>query len=377
MKNKKKIVLITILISVILIVGLISLIYFGIIKQSVLGVSNSLNYTTEWENDDSQIGNYLTEAYLNLPTDTNNFSFTVDYLIYTDRDNSGTASLDISYDVFNYATNSWENIHDKSFSIQHYNSGEKISLKGETIYNTGIPEHFYAKRTGKTSYDRYYGCLNGMSVSEAKELNAWEQGSSSYSYSCLYPEDSIVTHEYNDDNDEEWDIYYFPSLINLDSDYIQNDKALFRIGVNIGSGFAKLEENDFKIDLWSVDTAIVDTYNYLNGICNYQSKYTYQTLETDYFTKNECEYLNGLIGCYLDSQCNCTDDKYIASCDSNECTCEKKSIIDIIFPNKDEPETETGEKEINWSKIIIFGVSAIIVIFLILIVLLLTRKRRN
>ena len=316
---------------------------FMLVSQTIIGVTNELDYTTEWHNQDLTTGNYVTEATLDLPEGTTIFSFTPDYRFETYNRNSNDVSIDVKYEVFNYGSNSLEVIEDKSWNLKNdYGEQNKFRMDGETVYNTGIPEHLESNRVEKYGYERFYGCLDGMNINEAKALNPWTEGTRSYSYKCLYPGNSISKHEYGDDSDEDWDIEYFPHLITLDSNYIKDNKVLFKISVNVkSSGIDSIHYKDFGIDLWELETTIIDTYSYseLEEICVYQSKYTYQVTDSDYFTRNECNYQNLVIECYEDSHCFC-EGELIPECQGWECVCEKETILDIIFPGKDDEEVE-------------------------------------
>lgn len=211
-----------------------------------------------------------------------------------------------------------------------------------------------------------------MSVSEAKELNPWSQGSSTYNYYCIYGEEYMVINDWDDDAGE-YDVRYFPELLTFGEDYISGNNILLRISVDVkSSGIDSINENDFGIELWELETEVIDTYSYSGSACTQQSKYTYQVEETDYYTENECEYDNGLIECYYDSQCSCDED-LIADCEDNECSCREETILDIIFPDSgDESESSTGSSMSYLIYLIPIGL-----IILILVILYLKLRKRK
>lgn len=383
-KYGKKIVLPILFISIIIALGIFAF------SESVIGISNNLNYGDRWSNDDLQKGSYQTEATLNLPRDTSLFSFTPKYIIDTYNRNGDDLKVSVKYEIFNYNSNEYETIHTNEINLRNdYGEQNKYRIAGDSIYSTGVPEHIESIEVGKANYKRYYGCLPGMSISEAKELNPWIEGKSSYSYYCLYPGEEILSHEYDDDSDENWDKRYFAELITLNSNYIKEDKAKFKISVDIlSSGIKKSQEDDFGIDLWDVETAVIDTYYYSESesVCEYQAKYTYQVSDSDYYTRNECNYQNSVIDCYKDSHCQC-EGELVADCDSGICICEKETILDSIFPDTEEDDViiediyPEGQEPVDGQVIektnyLSFIIPLIILTLLILIIRNIARKRK-
>ncbi len=385
-KKNKSIFLTAFLVILVLGIGYLA------VTQSVGGVDSGLDYKDEWYNQDLKTGSYSTEATLKLPEGTSLFSFTPDYDFKTYKKDGGDVKIEVRYEVFNYNTNSWEVTSYDNWDMRNdYGEQNKFLTDGESVYNTGMPEHLESNRVAKKEYIRYYGCLEGMNINEARELSPWIEGTSSYSYRCLYPGESILKHEYGDDSNEDWDLEYFPKLITLGTEFIKDNKVLFRISVNIkSSGIDSIGENDFEIDLWKVETTTVDTYHYSEReeICGYQSKYTYQVSGEDYFTRNECNYQNSVIDCYKDSHCACNEDS-ISECQEGKCICEKKSIIDIIFPDEEELDDEElgeifpdGEEPVSGQVVIdkINPLSYIIPIIILTLIILVIRniaRKRN
>lgn len=371
-KKKSKNILIALgIIFLILFIGIFSF------RNAVVGVGQELKYSNEWKINDLQTGNEVTEATLKIPTGTNSISFTVDYEIDSYYRSSADPKIDVKYEVFNYNTNSYETVHQKSWELKNYDSARaRLRMDGESVYISGIPEQLESIRTSSSSYDKYYGCLDVMTVSEAKELNPWTEGTKSYTYKCLYPESSIVKHEYGDDADEGWDVEYFPRLITLDQNYINESEILLRISVNVkSSGIDSLHANDFSIDLWEVKTNTVDIYSFDGTSCNYQAKYTYQVAGSDYFTRNECEYENSIIQCYLDEQCSTEKEGYVADCSKNICTEERDVWWNNILPEKQEPIKE--EVKVEKEKTGSFVLLIIPITILILIALIIRNIRKQ
>lgn len=264
------------------------------VQQSVIGVSETITWETTFDFSDGQTGTSQAEGYITLPTDTTTFGFTPDYNLKTIYKSSTTGRANVKYEIFNYQTNSWETIHDKSWSIPNADTETNIiSMDGETVYQTGIPEKFDSVYVAYKTYDRYYGCLNGMSVEEAKELEVWVEGTSTYNYKCIYPDNSLTIKDYDD---PDVDIEYFPPLITKDANYLnEENKMLIRVTYNpTSAGFRSMDEGDFRIKFWDVQTPKVSVWTFENGTCNEYERFTYQTLSTDFFTENECKIANNL-----------------------------------------------------------------------------------
>lgn len=293
---KKKLKNILIGISLAILVG--AVFYFGL-QQSVLGVSDSLDFQSEFSFNDAQTGLGVAEGYLTLPKDTTNFAFTVDYKLQTIYKNTATGKANVKYELFNYKTNSWETIHDKSWSIVGRSDGSNdIDFDGENVYIDRTPERtLVSNLVSSGTYDKYYGCLDGMTIEEAKILNPPSEGTSTYRYYCAYPDSTTKEYDYRDSSNE-YDLIYFPRLIIKTSDYInQENKALFRITYNpTSSGFRGLYEGNFRIKLWTVETPKIDVWTLVNGSCiETKELYTYQLPSSFYYTANECMVDNGLI----------------------------------------------------------------------------------
>lgn len=397
MKNNKKTLAITLSIFAFLLIGVIF--YFAVFN-SVTGVSQNLEYSCisgcideeNFEVDDLESGSAVTEAYLSnsLPNDTNLILFTVNLgsEIHTDYKSSSDVSFSAKYEIYNYLSDSWETILNENFNLDNYNT-ETVSLRfdGESVYLTGIPEKLtkvctsYSDSSTNRKYTWYVSCLEGMTNEEAKTLHCATNPAysvctdSRYTLQCVYPGESVNEHGDDDDGDENYDIYYFPELISIDTNYIEDNNILLRISTSINGAHDSITEKDFDIELWDVKTNVIDTYSFDGTQCNYQAKYTYQTTSTDYFTKDECEYDNGLIECYLDEQCNASEG-YIADCNSGVCEEEADTWWNNIFPDKDEPEdSETTNEENQKPNLLNYFLIGGIVIFLIILILLI-RKRK-
>ena len=367
-------------------IGLV--LYFGV-QQSVLGVSETLDFGEEGSNvfdfDDGIAGTGTAVGSLTLPNDTSLFAFTVNYQLKTIYKSTTTGRANVKYEIFNPTTNAWETIHDKSWSISGCStSTNTIDFDGETVYQNGLPEHIVSSLVGSGTYDKYFGCLNGMTVEEAKQLNVWLEGTSTYRYYCMYPDTYQKEYDYRDASDN-YDLEYFPPLITKDKSYINSDnKVLFRITYNSISGLRSKDNGDFRIQLWNVETPKTTVFfpDENKTECISQEKYNYQILATDYYTKGECEYQNNITECYLDTHCSCTDEATpIAKCSSGTCTCEKEpNIIDQIFGGDDDEEPPiTGdvisgdEKETNYP--LIFLISMIVIVVLAIIIIFMKRRK--
>jgi len=281
-----------IIISIIAIFSLsvIALGSFGLL--SVAGWGNDLkNYTNEWRLQDATIGNEVTEAYLPLPKNTNEFSFVVDYggEISTIYKSTIAGKISVKYEVFNYETNKYEIVHDKYWELKDDNSqgSSDLGFDGWLIYSNGIPEHLGSIQYSSCKYNRYLGCLDGMSVAKAQELSPWSPGKCTYTYYCVYPNNYYSERDYNDD---EYDLEYFPNLITLTNKYIKDDNALFRITVDSKTtGLESFWQSDFDVDLWDIKTDLKTVYRFENNNCSEKSLMTYQTTTNDFDTLEECK----------------------------------------------------------------------------------------
>lgn len=403
-KKKSKAIFITSFIVIaILIIG------FFAISESVIGVSNRLEYLTDWRLNDLEKGVRVSEAILKLPEGTSQFAFTIDYGNEIEsRREQGTCNVDVKYEIFNFNTNSYENIHQKSWSLKEYNNrASKLRFDGEAIYIKGIPDAISTIRTQDSSrsenrrWDKYISCLDGMSPAEAKTLFCTGRiggqcSDSRYTFKCMTPDSTINEHSKYDDYEDDNDFYFFPSLNSYQANHIQDNKAKLRITINKKSNCQAMNKKDFGIDLFEVITPAIDTFTYsiTTDSCKYKAKYTYQTGESDYFTRNECEYQNEIIECYKKEHCNQTEG-LIAKCDEGLCEYRKETIIDRIFPGGDEPEAEDPqetEDQVDTSpteseditepvkqkiKLSSFIIPLIILTLLILIIRNIARKRKK
>lgn len=365
MKQKIKKYLIASGITFGILVVLATILFFGFFSQSVLGWSHPLDdYTNKFVLQDEISGNQVTNAYLLVPDKTNNFSFTVDYSIKTYYRSSIEGNVFISYEVYNYNSNQYEMIHSENWVLKNaMQETNSVEMKGEQIYSAGIPQHFWAGKTAKTSYNRYYSCLDGMTVDQARTLSPWSEGTSSYSYFCLYPDASLIEHEYDDDADSWWDIEYFPKLITLDKNYINDSKVLFRITVNSKtSGMDSIRYSDFDIELWNIHTDLVSYYRFENDSCSQVQLMTYQKASNDYNTQEECIIANSLTY-YRFSRNKCTEISILPSLKTeNDYLTLSECDINIV-PSK---------------PILLYIVIGIVAIFIIsIIVYALRRKHRR
>jgi hypothetical protein len=375
-----------------LIIGIVLiLIFMGIfaVRNAVVGVSNNLEYTNEFDIEDKIGGSGQTEAFLNLPNETSLVSFTVDYgsRVRTEYRDSRDGTANIKYEIFNFKTNSYETIHNKQWNLKNYDRERNyVRLDGERIYIDGIPETMDSVNTkwydhaSYRRYTRYLSCLDGMSISEAKNL--WCEGGSSsctdsrYTFKCVYPGESFNVHEDRDDSNEDWGYEYFPKLITVGTDYIKDNQLKFRMSISLSTGMERWYEDYFKIDLFNVETPTIDTYSFNGTSCIYQSKYTYQTNANDYFTRNECEFQNNITECYLDEQCSTDKENYIVECKDNICVEEKDTWWNDLFPDKEEP-TEPGETNKNITGLLLGIFISIVVLILLIIIIRNLIKRKK
>lgn len=279
-----------IIIGIVLFVGI--LIFFGFGMQSIMGWNQDLSdfsnkFNLEGTNTETSL------AYLKVPKNTNSFSFTVSYDFFVRKSESSDGKANILYEVFNHQTQNFETIHNKQWVLPYSSLGDtNFRIKGESIYGTGIPKRITNNQISKGVYERTYGCLDGMTIEQAKVLNPPSEGTSTYLYKCAYPGDDIRLHDYND---KDWgDIYYFPNLITLDSKYILDDKVTFKITASRSGGLDTLGYYDFDIEFWKINTDLVTYYRFENEECNEIQLMTYQTTPSDYLTEKECRKANGL-----------------------------------------------------------------------------------
>lgn len=266
------------------------------VQQSVLGVSETIDWgDSRFDFNDGIAGSGTAIGFLTLPANTTNFAFVVDYNLKTIYKSSTTGRANVKYEIFNYQTNAWETIHDKSWSIGGCSTcTNTIDFDGDTVYENGIPEHIVASLVSSGLYDKYFGCLNGMTVEEAKTLNVWIEGTSTYRYYCMYPDTYQKEWDYRDASDN-YDYVYFPPLIVKNTNYIgEGNKVQFRVTYNPISGLRSKDEGDFRVHLWKVETLKMNVWAFENGTCNKREIYTYQGQATDYFTENECKVANNL-----------------------------------------------------------------------------------
>lgn len=288
-KTNKNIIIIGIVLFLIIVM------FFSFGMQSVAGWTRDLSdYSNRFSLNDTNVGTTaVTLAYLDVPKKTNNFSFTVEYDFTVQKSKSSDGQASILYEVFNHQTNQFETIYTKQWTIPYSSEGTTyFRMKGTEVYNTGIPKRITNNQISKGIYERTYGCLDGMTIEQAKILNPPSEGTSTYLYKCAYPGEDIRLHDYGDDD---WgDIYYFPKLINLDSKYILNDNVTFRISASRSGGLDTLAYYDFDIEFWKINTDLVTYYRFENEECNEIQLMTYQTTPSDYLTEKECRKANGL-----------------------------------------------------------------------------------
>jgi hypothetical protein len=310
-KKKTKIILISILI----ILALSFIAYFGV-TNAITGIGERLDYTIisgNWNQKyiaEGNTGTYVLEAKLkeNLTDGINAIYFTSDWDIETIYDSSTDGRFNLKTEIYNYETSSWEKIDENSFSLKNYKSmRSELGTDGEQIYVTGIPElmdSIKTKDADKSSnrrYTSYLSCLDGMSVSEAKSLYCEGKtsnrctGDSRYTIKCVYAGESISEHEVDDDSDEKWDIEYFPKLFKADSRHIRNNNIKLRGTIRINSkGLIDITQSDIlDLDFWKAESQLIDTYSGTD--CTLKEKYTYQVLDTDYYTLKECQIANRLV----------------------------------------------------------------------------------
>lgn len=282
--------------SVVLLIGLVLVAillggYLGLF--TVVGWENTLeNYTNQFEIEAETVGIQTTNAYLALPQNTNNFSFTVKYLLGTDTGNTMGGNGLLTYEIFNYKTNSYETIYDKPWSLPGWDATNKnLKTDGELVYSAGIPEH-YSSQTGNCAYNRYYFCLDGMTVSQAKVLSPWAEGSCSYSYICIYPDNYLTKYDY-DSSSNTGSVLYFPKLITLNKDYISNGKAIFKITIDSRvPGLNDIAYNNFDIELWRIN----ENNTYTKPLCNTEADINCNSIiERDELGMFIAKWLNGVI----------------------------------------------------------------------------------
>ncbi len=330
-------------------VALLLIFLLGSSLLSVVGVSNNLEYETEWSLNDLDKGIGQSVAILKLPKLTNEFSFTVDYggEIESIRD-KGTCYVDVDYEIFNFKNNRFEKFHDKSWSMKEYDKRDsEVRFDGEGVYGNGFPDYIESIKTRDSDhrenrrYDYHISCLDGMSVSEAKFLRCEEVPTltkctdNRYTWKCMYGGDVISEHECDDENWEHNDLVLFPKLNTYGIDYINNDTAKFKITVNKRSNCESLDENDFEIDLWDVKTELVKFYRFSNNECNEIELMTYRKTVNDYEILFDCQE-------------NIILDKYVL--EDNQCSFQKVKFTEIDS-NMFDTEEECLSGRSIWNKI--------------------------
>lgn len=288
-KKNQKIKTILVFLSVFVLLSVVF--YFGVM-QSVLGWSQ---YLSDFSNKfDLQGTNAETSlAYLKVPKNTNEFSFTIFYHFSVRKSQSLDGKANILYEVFNHETQNFETIHNKQWVLPYSSLGDTdFRIRGISVYGNGIPQRITQNTISLGTYERTYGCLDGMTIEQAKQLNPPSEGTSTYVYKCAYPDESLRLHDYND---KDWgDIYYFPNLVTLDSKYILEDKVTFRITASRSGGLDTLSYSDFDVELWDIKTEFSTYYRFENEECNEIQLMTYQTTPNDYLTEKECRKANNL-----------------------------------------------------------------------------------
>jgi hypothetical protein len=343
---------------ILLVVAFGLMIYFGVIN-SVTGVNQVLNYKTTFDFNDGDTGTKSSEANLNLPIQTTEFSLTPYYNRYTANDGSG--SFAIKYEIFNYNTNSWEVFHDKTWSLT--TSASRVSTEGGEIYTKGVPMQIVSDKTTATGVypsitNKYYSCADGKTVEQyiASGLipTSTDPTRLIWNQYCIYQEGSAV--------DTGSQVRrYFPPLYTFNTNYISNNQALFRITYNgITSSMSDPDNTAFQIELWKVITnkANVWTYNPTTSKCVISSKYTYELTAEDYYSEIDCKLAN------IEEP---IPDEPNEPGEPNE--------PDEEEPNED-PIEDTEPKLIDWKKIIIWVSISLIVIFIFLAFILLWKRRK-
>ena len=269
--------------------------YFGLVGQSVMGWNEDFeDFSNEFTLDDTNVGTTaITLAYLELPKDTNNFSFTPDYDFSVLKTKSSDGKANIQYEVFNHNTNMFDVVYTNQWMLPHDSEGTTyFKMKGQEIYQTGIPDRITNNLVSKGVYERTYGCLDGMTIEQAKQLVQPSEGTSTYTYKCIYPGEYILLHDYNDD--DFGDIYYFPKIITLGSEYILNNNVTFRLTITRNGDLEYLYPSDFDIELWNINTDLSTYYRFENGECNKIQLMTYQITSKDYISERQCRKANNL-----------------------------------------------------------------------------------
>jgi hypothetical protein len=286
MKHKKlKIILLTL----VLVAGLGSIFYFGVL-QSVLGVNEALDYKSTFDFNDGDNGLGIVEATLTLPIQTQEFTLTPYYNRYTDE---GAGKFSIKYEVFNYNTNSWEVFHDKTWMLESAGiRNSRVKTAGGAIYQNNVASKLFINKVSATGvtpsvYNKYYACMTGITVEQATSLGYMDVPTTTQIYNnyCIYPDELAV------DTDNSRVINYVPTLLTLNTNYINTDnKALFKITYYPQYNMDGAEQDEFKIELWRVTTAqpTVWTYNSATLTCDMSQKYTYELTALDYYSEVEC-----------------------------------------------------------------------------------------
>jgi hypothetical protein len=371
-----------IILSVALTLSILLVAIFGFNLLSVVGISNELSYENNFYLIEGTSMNGQTIGVLTLPDKTNEFYFTVKYggaiEVRSSRDYHN-CNVKIKYESFNYKTNSWNIIHSKTWSPSDSDSSSsEIKFDGEDVYSAGNPESIYSieTRISPIKYDYYLGCLDGMSSQQAKDLRCIQspltkmcyESTDKWSVKCLYPDGTISTHETDSDSDEDWDTYYFPPLINLNNDYINNSQAKFRISVEKSSGCNSLKQSDFDVDLWEVKTELQNYFRFENNNCSQIELMTYKRLVNDYETLEECED-NIILNVY-------TYDEEDNTCSMNNKI--KRDLIEGDYLTEEECLSNKNifKSIINFitSHIEIFGIIALILVSIISFIIYLKRR---
>ena len=291
--NKKQKQTRNIVVGIFLIIGII---FFGnqLGFLSFVGISG-LNYVTPFQVEDGQVGVFQSEAYLDLFENSNEVSFNVGYHFSSDdrKARDSILNTNVKYEIFNYFSNKWEVIEDSSWRINVpvdiRATSSSVNTPGTGVYGDGIPGKFAYVKTSSSSWTRYYSCLDGMTVEQAKILNPLPEGTSSYTYKCAYGGDRVLDEDYdNTRGDSDYD--YFPKLITVRENYIKDDKLRFRVTfTTLSSGVNSLTQNNFNINVWDVKTEIITHYRFGNNDCTPIELSTFEVTENDYKDLISCQ----------------------------------------------------------------------------------------
>jgi hypothetical protein len=236
--------------------------YFGVLN-SFVGVPNTLKYDTECTLNDYDRGQCESTASLNILNESNvtSIAFTVDYHgnIESIR-NKGTCRVGVDYKLFNFNTNSYENIHSKSwFIVESSKRDAELKIDGDSIYLEGIPElvEVITTRDSRRSEDRRYAawfsCTSNLNDDILRDLIDYHrENDSRYSLKCMYPDTYISEHSVDDDSYEKNDLIYFPKLNIASKQHIQNNSMQLKVSFDKKSTCERLDIDDFGIDVWDV-----------------------------------------------------------------------------------------------------------------------------